>query len=501
MLTLQELEKLIEQGESAIVECKIALPRVGELAERICGMANSTRGGFLVIGVADQTWDIVGVNSVSATIDGIFLASKLCKPAVPLDSSQVQAYNLKGNKVVVARIPPNRGTLYQSGGRYFLRRETNTIPMDAEEISQFLYSGAILSWETRPVAGATLDDLNLDKVQKYLQQISHRTQRPSRVSDPVELLLKLRCAIKNEAGTIVPTNAGLLLFGFSPWEFIREAEIVATYYQDSSGVRRYTDRKILTGTIAEQIEQVEELVRLWTPVGAYVEGFHRVDEPALPLEALREAVVNAVVHRDYSIGGTAVRLFYYPDRVEIYSPGVLLPGITLEDLQQGRVGSRPRNPELANVLRDLPGGYMEKVGSGIRFMINQMRNLGLDAPRFKEQAGEVVVIFWRKSPSFLPLERRNQSEIPQTSGNKSSADPGERFIAPGLNPTPNQEISPTERKRLALQYVRQYGQITPMEYRNLTGAAETTAIRDLKNLTEQGALRAVGRGPNRRYVI
>ena len=73
---------------------------------------------------------------------------------------------------------------------------------------------------------------------------------------------------------------------------------------------------------------------------------------------------NAVVHRDYSLTGEAVRLFYYLDRVEIHSPGLLLPGLRLEDLRAGRVPSRPRNPILVSLLRDVPGGYMERLGSG-----------------------------------------------------------------------------------------------------------------------------------------
>src|SRR5207249_8800551 len=123
----------------------------------------------------------------------------------------------------------------------------------------------------------------------------------------------------------------------------------------------------------------------------------RIDEPEYPIDALREGIVNAIVHRDYSLEGQAVRIFYYPDRIEIHNPGLLLPGTTLEDLRQGKAVSNPRNLIIATVLRDFPGHYMERFGTGIRFMITQMHDFGLLDPEFQE-LGEFVVTFRRDAP-------------------------------------------------------------------------------------------------------
>jgi predicted HTH transcriptional regulator len=153
-------------------------------------------------------------------------------------------------------------------------------------------------------------------------------------------------------------------------------------YRESVEVRRYADKRILHGTIPQQIDQAEAFFKQYVPVAGFMDGFHRRDEPDYPLDALREAVVNAVVHRDYSLRGEAVRIFYYPDRVELHNPGLLLPGITLEELQQGKVHSKLRNPIIGTVLRDLPGGYIERAGSGISYMIDQMRRLGRPEPQF-----------------------------------------------------------------------------------------------------------------------
>ncbi len=157
-------------------------------------------------------------------------------------------------------------------------------------------------------------------------------------------------------------------------------------------VRRYLDRRILHGTLPEQIAQAEQFFKCYMRVGARMEGFHRVDEPDYPLQVLREAVVNAVVHPDYSLSGEAVRLLYYPDRIEVHSPGLLMPGIRLDDLRAGRVPSRPRNPLLVTLLRDLPGNYMERMGTGISYMMGEMAALGRPTPEFVEQ-NEFLVTF------------------------------------------------------------------------------------------------------------
>ncbi len=508
----EALETLIQNGETQMVEFKIAPPRIVEMAERLCGFANSITGGMVIIGVADKTWDIVGVKSASDACDNILQSARKCKPPVPLNSAHPQVVEINGKKLVIAQVLPNNGTLYQAGGAYWLRRGTQTSAMETAELVRFVYQKGIIDWETQPITRATIDDLNLDKVSEYQEYRAATNRRPSRLSDPVELLIKLNCAVLLEGGIhsdkpiVRPTNAGLLLFGHAPEDFLTQAEIVATFYQDSSGVRRYTDRKILAGTVAEQIDQAGEFLQRWTPVSAHVDGFRRIDEPALPVEALREAVINAVVHRDYSLAGTAVRIFYYPDRVEIYNPGLLLPGISIEQLQQGIAASKPRNPIISGILRDLPGGYMERVGSGIRFMINQMRTYGLPDPQFKEQ-DEFVVTFLRADENENESDTGNkpygvQSELPLYIQSANPSTPLREATPKRLLPT-SEALSdgPAQRQALALQYVRENGFITHKQYRVLTGASETTAIRDLDALVARNALRKVGKGPSRRYLI
>jgi ATP-dependent DNA helicase RecG len=463
------LRRLIAGGETAHVEFKIAPPRVADLAVRVCGFANG-EGGDLILGVADRTWAIVGLADTAAAIDALLQAACRCKPPVAFAPPRPEVVQIDGKALVIAHIPPNAGTLYQTGGVFSIRRGTHTVPLEANEIESYFHARGTLAWEARPVPSATLADLDLARVRDYLAH---------------------------------PTHAGLLLFGHAPQDFLLQAEVVCVLFGDELGLRRYLDRRILHGTLPEQIDQAEEFLRRHTRVGARTEGFHRVDEPDYPLEALREAVVNAVVHRDYSLAGETVRILYYPDRVEVHSPGLFLPGIRLEDLRAGRVPSRPRNPLLATLLRDVPGGYMERLGSGIAFMLREMRALGRPEPEFREQQ-EFLVTF-----RFAPA-------TPAPGVVSITGDGGEGATeAPSPDAASALEVAATRqgeaagtgsvltmagRQEVALRHVREHGSITNKIYRGLTGVSDMTALRDLEALVARGSPQVIGRGRGRHYI-
>ena len=496
-MDIEALEALIQNGETSTAEFKVAAPRAAELAERICGFANAL-GGLLVVGVADKTWQVVGVKSPSETIDLLLQAARLCKPTVQFDPQQPQMIELHGGELVLAHVPPNDGTLYQAGGVCWTRRGTHTVPLEVSEIEEFLYHRGTLAWEAQPMLRATLDDLDMTLVESYLERRSHRSKVVGRFSNLERVLLNIGCATTTEGDrkqkVIRPTNAGMLLFGHDPQQFLLQAEVVCVLYKDNLGMRRYADRRILHGTITQQVDQAEAFFNQYVPVAGYMEGFHRRDEPDYPLEALREAVVNAVVHRDYSLRGESIRVFYYLDHIEIHNPGLLLPGIKLADLQQGRVGSKLRNPIIGTVLRDFPGGYIERVGSGISYMIEQMRKLGRPDPQFEEQ-GEIVVTFLRT----LESDAGKISSAP--AGISSTPPPVAGNSETTSGPPIRADSTMEERQQLALSYVHRHGSITNKQYRTLTGISETTALRDLDVLVARGSLRAIGKRRSRQYKL
>ncbi|HZT98108.1 MAG TPA: helix-turn-helix domain-containing protein [Ktedonobacteraceae bacterium] len=496
-LSDRELRRLIKGGETSSVEFKAASPRPDEMAQRLCGMANA-QGGFIIIGIEDASLQILGVpdRRMALTKDVILRACRQIQPVLLLDPPEPETYTLDGRQLVVASVPPNNGPLYQASGVCWVRRGTNTLPLSVPEMLEIASDRGLTDWEEQPARKAFMDDIDPKKVERYLSYRSSRSRETGRFGSLEEVLLGLDCATTTNKGEIVPTNAGVLFFGRDPQRHIPQSEVVCVLYGDELGIGGYIDRKIITGTLQELIDEIEVFLKKHIMVGAKIEGWKRVDYPDYPIEALREAVVNAVIHRDYTRRGESIRVFYYSDRVEIHNPGLLLPGITIEQLEQGEAPSRLRNQVLANLLRDVPG-YMERLGSGVKLMIRETKQMGLPPPKFREMS-EVIVTF-RKAPistasqpeDVLPKEQNVQptlfGDLPVGSGTTVSGREEQR----------EQE----HRKILAMRYVQERGSITNREYRELTGVSENTALRDLEELVEKGVLKITGKTRGRQYRL
>jgi ATP-dependent DNA helicase RecG len=459
----ETVRQLIASGESSTVEFKVNAPRPSELAERMCGMANTRTGGVIIFGVADENRSIVGVNQASGTIDTILRAARMVKPAITLSDKCIRTWSLVGHPVVTVEVPANDGILYQYNGACLIRRGTFTVPLSIAEIWAYLNATGATRWELGACEGTTLDDLDMGAVERYLAHRAEQSRQRRRYVVPMDLLVGLRAAVRNEQQkAVLPTNAGILMFGFDPQLPLPQSEVVCVKYADTLGVRSYIDRKNFRGPLPQLIDQASGFLRQYIRLGATIRGFKREDEPEYPYEALREAVVNAIVHRDYGRVGETVRVFMYADRVEVRSPGGLMPGITVDDLLNLRVTSIPRNPVLAGFLRDVPG-YMERIGSGIRFMMSEMRALGLPDPEFIEHQDFTVT------------------------------------FRSGANKSPSAGLS--ERQQIGLGIVRTRGSISTGEYCSATGVAERTGLRDLQELVSKGLLVVRGKKRGSRYFL
>ncbi len=266
-MDVTSLQRLIAGGETEHVEFKVAPPRVSDLAARVCGFANSG-GGDIVLGVSDKTWTVVGVADRAAASDTLLQACRHCKPPVRLDPPQPLVLQVEGKTLIMGHIPPNDGTLHQSSGAFYIRRGTHTVPLDAREIEAYFHARGTLAWEARPLPLATLGDLDLERVQAYLAQRPGRRTGVPAVPD-LATLQRIGCAVPDpqDPTSARPTHAGLLLFGHAPQEFILHAEVVCVLFGDALGLRRYLDRRILHGALAQQIDQAEEFFTRTMRVG------------------------------------------------------------------------------------------------------------------------------------------------------------------------------------------------------------------------------------------
>jgi len=453
----------------------------------------------VIIGVEDSEQHIVGVpdERIAMTIDTILRAARQnIKPALVLDPAEPEIYVVQGKNLVVAMVPASDGPVYQSSGVFWVRRGTHTVPLSMSDLLELASDRGLQDWELQPARRATMQDIDMERVKAYLNQRSTRNRQAGRFDDVEQVLIGMECATVIHGGEVVPTNAGILFFGRDPQSHILQSEVVCVLFRDAVGASRYADRKIITGTLQELIDETEAFLNRYIAVGARIEGWKRIDIPEHSIEALREAVINAVAHRDYSKREESVRVFYYADRVEVHSPGLLLPGITIEQMERGMVQSKLRNPVLANLLRDVPG-YMERIGSGIRFMLDETKQMGLPSPEFRELS-EFVVTFRAapalSTPALSAPQPQQQPLFTETLWGEDELSQRDTSL---------QEMPSEQEERLikAVQHVNDHGFITNATYRELTRVSDRTAHRDLETLVERGRLKGIGQKRARRYEL
>jgi len=258
-----------------------------------------------------------------------------------------------------------------------------------QQARAFERRGLMTAFEERPVFSAPPEALEIALFRVYYRQRYGHELDEAHVPK-TQLLRNLRLLAADESGELHPTVLGLLVFSSTPERWITGAYVdLAVYSGSEPDADRQVDAKIFRGTVIRQIERTVEYLEAspWVPTAARKDGAGRRDLPAYSLRALQEAVVNALVHRDYSIAGSQVRVFLFPDRIEIASPGRLPNTLTPEDLFAGCQPVR-RNQMLAGFLRDYTSpltqrAYMEARGEGFLKLVRECREVGAPEPKLE----------------------------------------------------------------------------------------------------------------------
>jgi len=249
---------------------------------------------------------------------------------------------------------------------------------------------------------------------------------------------------------LVPTLAGILLFGKHPWINLPQTTILADRYQGTDMVR-WIDKRELNGTIFELIDKAERFFLENMRTAAWSKGFRTVHKPEYPIEALKEAVINALAHRDYFLGeNILIRVF--DDRVEILSPGELLRPLTIKQLEDLTYDSKSRNRTLVDVL--MRQRLMDKRGTGIMRMSNFMKKWKLEKPTFRERTGYFTIIF--KGPGKPVLKVT-----------------GERLM--GLN----------DRQRKIIRFVEKHETITSGDVQKMFNISRVAANKNINELIKK----------------
>ena len=354
-----ELQEKILKGEDFYAEFKEYLPDNETLARTIVCFANAD-GGQLIIGVA-SSGSVVGVENLDEAIRRIDdVAFNRCEPPVSIFTETQEADPAK--TVLIVRIPKGSQRPYRTkSGLYYIRSGNRCRQASWDEVRRLYQTSESIFFDEAPISRATVLDLDMDYFGEFVQ--NYIGIRPEE-----ELISNFLRNLKVTTSDNQPTLAGILFFGKKPEEFIGYAKITAAYIPGEDISTPPADKKDLSKRIPEVISGAISFLRLYLKEKHEIKGFEPEVYPEVPENVLREGIVNALAHRDYTISAP-IRLFIFDDRVEIRTPGRLPNTVTVESM---RLGTHVlRNPTIYNFLNKI--GMVTDIGSGIPRMIRIMK--------------------------------------------------------------------------------------------------------------------------------
>lgn len=429
----------------------------------------NTRGGTVILGIEDDgetaggfdPGDAEELRIVSMVVDSLRLTP---------DVSREQTSD--GQVVFILTVRPSTA-LVSYRGRYYVRAGKRNAEMTPEDLAARALRSGGQTWDALPTGqtfgldgrAPTIDPAALESFLTL-----SKTRLPNaQPDDPQRLTLEnLNLVVDGQ-----PSRAALLLFGRQPQRTASGTGVQVAQFKDGHLIQ---DRTI-GGPLVTQLDEVLDTLRIYLGVGyaigdrAALEGrtdlslterLQRAERWPYPLDALREAVLNALIHRDYH-SGDRVQIRVDTDQLSVWNPGGLLPGVSVESLERPGHPSSKRNPHIAEAFYQM--GLVERWGTGTTRMIQAMQQAGLPAPTFEEDSGGFRVTL---RVDLFPPER-----------------------LAGLN----------DRQRQAIDFLRQNASITNAQYREVTDAPDRTASLDLKKLVELGFLIREGTGRTAKYVL
>ncbi len=420
------------------------------LAQALVALANNG-GGKIAVGIS-KAGKAYKFPDPSATRDRVLRVALLCDPPLIIPSPVIRRH--KKHPFIEIHIPPDLPHVYNFDGRYVIWNGTEIVPLRGSALRELIFARGETGFDALVAPNADRDALNPDAVRAYVGGVD-----ALRHLSPDEALLKRGC-LKYDGGTLRPTNAGILLFGRDPQQFFPQAEITVARY---TGIQM-TDvflRADIRGTLPEQARQAEAFVR--ENIAHAVEmndQMQRSETYLYPLSAVREVIINALAHRDYSISGDNIRLLLFADRLECYSPGRLPGHITVQNIMQERFS---RNAVIVQVLYDM--GFIERLGYGIDRIVRSMAEHGMPEPAFTETAAGFKITLFNRTRGGV-------------------AEPSVRqWLEMGLN----------ERQIKAMGFVADNGRITNADYQTLCpDVSPETLRRDLSDLVSKDLLLRIG---------
>lgn len=544
-------------GEPTRVEAKRAAGGVPKGLRETLSAFSNTDGGTVLLGVDEAAgFRTVPLDDPVALRDGLVQMSRDdLTPALLISADLVE---VDGNRIVVADVPPvtaDRRPVYVTTqgiitGSY-LRSGDGDRHMTEAEIAMLMASRAQPTYDREAVDGTSVQDLDADALRRTLRRLRSGYPKLAQADEPTMLF---RVGITAGPDADAPlTLAGLLTFGQFPQQYFPQLMVsVVVHSPERDSGTRFLDNQTIRGSVPEMVETTLAVLRRNLAVRAVIsDRGGRTDEVEYPLEAVREAVVNALMHRDYSpvTRGTQVQIDLFPDRLVVRSPGGLYGGVLVDELGEEGISSS-RNAVLAGLLADtyLPTSsdlVAENRSSGIRAMLDVARRRGLPRPQFRTSITSFVVTMARSellSPDvrrwiagldadlpthahlialamlregYLTNEMLRQWGVDRVAAGQVLRDlveqglaikeGGRRYAQYVLDPTAaGRPVEPDLVSSLLTsveEALRRRGDATAADLVELTGRSRSTVLSDLRELSASEKIVAIGapRSPKRRY--
>jgi ATP-dependent DNA helicase RecG len=426
-------------SEGETVELKRSLGEWKEIVET-CAAFATAHGGRVYVGVADDG-RVVGVQVGKGTFEDI--ANKIAQNTSPKIVPTIATRKEEDRTVVLVEVTESPTKPVMAFDRAWRRSGRTNQVLSASEIAELYLATRGVTWDQTVREEATVEDIDAEKVRRFLSRARRERQWEIDPETPMKRALRQLHLIQNDRLTI----AALLLFGNNPQRFLVQAKVrCARFKGDDEG--EFLDLKVIEGDVIAQVAEAMAFVRRNTSMAAKIEGkLERTERWEYPLDAVREAITNAVCHRDYaSSGNVQVRIF--DNSLVVSNPGCLPNGLTVEDLRRPHE-SKPRNKLIADAFFLIK--YIEQFGTGTRRMIDDCQDAGIPEPEFESRGDSFRTIFRKAVPA------------------------GQRFAEAGLN----------ERQLKALGFAAERGQITLADFAELVEAPKRTLQRDLQELVRK----------------
>ena len=478
-MTMEE----ILAGESKNVEFKEDLPEKSiKYMKSVVAFANGT-GGKIIFGVADKTREVVGFGKedVFRKIDAIANAiSDSCEPAIIPD---ITAQTIDGETVIVVEVSEGRQRPYyikalgREGGVY-VRVAGTTRLADEYMIKELLFEGSNRHFDQVLCTGLTITDEKIDDLCKIMKEQAiknaHSEEQKASIKDVGRQQLRSWGILIERDGKDYPSNAFAILTGCGG---LHAATQCGVFKGTTKEV--FVDRREYDGPLWEQIEESYQFVLRNIHLGATFEGVYRQDVYEIPPDAIRELIINAMVHRSYLDHGT-IQVAIYDDRLEITSPGKLPMGQTIERMKEGY--SKIRNEALAYAFSYM--NLIEHWGSGIPRIIGKVKAAGLQEPEFIGGDVDLRINIYRNQSAANSA--MNNAKI-NANGTKS-----------GVNaPTTKEQ----EQVKKLLDAIEQNPSATQAYYAEQIGVSKRTVSRMFVSLQEKGILMQIGTKRKSNWVI